>query len=1172
MICRKCGAEILDNSIRCSNCGIKVNMYCPGCHTLNHFGEKHCVNCGSELLLYCSVCGSTNIYYAENCRKCHSPLVKGAKPKLENNKDIEVVESFSSEESAYSANTPDSSVKVIVDNDENSMPVIEKTDKVYNEPDIKNVFGNEEEFIQAETDIQKQLDENCNENKPEQLIKDENITLSANKEETNAEFDELEQCFEDFSITPLDEVEYKSPEIVNEKNERVINEEINIPQNEPAESLIEDNNETPVYYQPPKIEDIKTKTIHDVSQIEIQKDAVINVANIIQNSLQKHIIALNGSEGSGKSAVLKQVSEFLSDKGYLSLYGSCTPLVQITSFGFFQDAFLRIMGFPPYANSMESFIDNFKNSDFSKVFSFLNDEDLILFLNIFYPSQKDSFENIIENKMKIFSILEKVIKSFLLNNNLIILIDNFELLDGASYDFIVHMIKNGFFNNRLKLVAAYKDNKDIKSYFELTPDEEKIFETVEIPKFNKQELLDAVEKNINIKLDDFADEDTINSLIEKSDGNAIRMEQETAFLFDKEYLKIKDDKLVVNINLKPDDKYSSFEELIKLRINTLPPNAKNVLFMAAIMGYRFATNILCLAVTQPVEKAESILNFLIKNLFIQYVDNYTCEFKSLNIWKLIYQEAVNDLLYKDNAKRLYAELKPLILSSNLQKLIACTEALTKNEEFDIWQNTANISAKLGDTNLYVIALKQCLKLINEQNINTAEDSKLRMYEEMGKLLTEKSPQEAVTYLSNVLDSYIKESNVRKIIDISSYFVKSCYLTGNYFGAVEAVDAVLDVLQNSGSNISPLDIALIKTRKLNALFNIGNSEQIINIVQEEVLPEINKNIEENILESDYKNVILNALFNSKIILAKSYLMQGNNKVNNVIAEINTDISEYDYNSAYYKLYSGIIEAFSKTMEGDILSSNEILNNISLLYKTRTMNPVLLAWWNLTSIINRILLNQNNDLKADLFELAAFANNINEHFIKNIVKLILGYILNKEGNSDKAEEIYQEQIVYFAKEKLAIGALFAWALIVKKYIEDNDFDTALNIANKALEIAQDPKINNYFFIICFQKFIAEIYSQKSDFAATKMYLEKSVVIAKQFNLKYQLIELYLANAKYTQNLMKDKKIYGKENIDIIHDMYKKAIALAKELSLQNMIEYTTKEYSTFRTYCQLNSIEI
>ena len=41
-------------------------------------------------------------------------------------------------------------------------------------------------------------------------------------------------------------------------------------------------------------------------------------------------------------------------------------------------------------------------------------------------------------------------------------------------------------------------------------------------------------------------------------------------------------------------------------------------------------------------------------------------------------------------------------------------------------------------------------------------------------------------------------------------------------------------------------------------------------------------------------------------------------------------------------------------------------------------------NIINIINRLLSCQKDDLKVDLFELAAYTNNINEHFIKNIIK--------------------------------------------------------------------------------------------------------------------------------------------------------------------------------------------
>ncbi len=1109
MICRKCGAEIPDNALRCEHCGIKVNMYCPECNTLNPFGAKNCKKCGFELIKTCPECNASNLYSANECRKCHYSF-----------DIINVVEEDAQVKEDLSIVRPFTSSDCPVDMISSTSITAEPENTDVNVEDIEKIFNVEE-----------------------------NIKVEKPKEEKK-EIDEI--LSEDIEVEPLEEIEdLKLDEAEITPQEKHC--EGNLNKETDAEEEIEDESEYEI-------------------QADIQIQAVEQIINIVKTSLTKHIIAINGPDGCGKSAVLKQVNDNLSRRGFVCLYGSCTPLLQITSFGFFQDAFLRMMGFPPYTNSTEAFIKEFKKSQFSGFFNFLNPSELNDFLNLFYPAQKDNFNNILENKNKMFSILEKVIKSFLVNNNLLIEIDNFELLDGASYDFIMYMLNKGYFNNRLKLLISYKENKSIQSYFELTSSNENIFETILIKKFTREELLKTSKSSLNIEIEKVLPEDCVNNIVEKSNGNAIRFEQETAFLTDTGYISRQEGGTFLREDKKPDITPVSFEELIKLRLNALKPAEKNVLFLAAIMGFRFAASILCLAVTMPVNKAEQIINSLINDKYIVQVDNYTCEFKSLELWKLIYQEAKSDLLYKENSERLYISLKSLILSSNLQKLISCSEALTKNELFVIWQETAGFSAKLGDTNLYVIAQKQCLKLLDEIEIENSDDLKAQIYEETGKLLCEKSPNEAITYLANVLDADIKSKNLSKIIDLSGYFVKSCYLTGNYFGAVEAVDAVVNALSNIQSDASETDIALIKTRKLKALLNIGNSEQIINLVNEEIVIELERGLNLKQLDSHYKTLLLDSWMLSKLILARAYCIQGNSQAENVVEEMKEFIAKYNHRNDYYLAQITITEAFTKTVMGDILKSGEILTSIANSYNDKTMDVEVLAQWNLVNIINRVLLGQNKDLKVDLFEFAAFANNINEYFIKNIIKLILGYVLRKEGNNVKALEIFNEQITYFAKEKVAIGALLAWALIVDISIEMGDDEKAFSTASKSLEIAQSSKINNNFFIILFQKYLAEIYIRKEDFTAAKMYLEKSLMLAKQFNLKYQLILLYVSYAKYLEELMKYKHIYSSENINMTIDMYNNAVNMSKELHLSNLIEYTTRERSSFKTFCQLHSIEI
>lgn len=1134
MKCRKCGSEISDVSIRCPQCGIKVNMKCPNCKTLVLFGENVCDKCGTELLKICPDCGSKNIYSAKVCRKCEYVFTKKEENQPE---EAQIIIDNQVE--------PIEEIEKPIDDEEK---VLQEEDPVEN--DIVHSFSSVETAYTPVSDVVSSDDEEhvtaanvdnqeINENK---LFNLDDIPLEDTSDDNNVEVVQSSDIKE--AISNIDDVDIDVPILEEYVDDNLL------------ENLENENN-----IQPNGEESLS---------LEIQPEAVKNVINVITSSITKQVIALQGPEGCGKTAILKQVGERLSSNDYLFLFGSCTPLVQITSFGFFQDAFLRIMGFPPYTKSIESFIKDFKKSNFYNSFSFLDANELNLFLNIFYPCQKDNFDNIMRNKAKMFDVLEKVIKSFSLNNNLVLAIDNFELLDGASYDFIVHLLEKGYFNNRLKLLVAYQEDKSIQTYFDVSKIDERIFEMIKVNKLSSEELMQAINKSLNIDIQEIMDKNFIDEIFEKANGNAHKIEQELALLFNCKYISLNGNDIIINEDNRPNIESISFEELIKLRLNALQPIVKNVLYMAAIMGYRFAINILLLSVAMPPEKAKTILDFLIQEQFVQQVDNFTCEFKSLTLWKLIYQEAKSDLLYKENSQRLYASLKPLLLSSNLQKLISCTEALSKNEAFLIWQNTASISANLGDTNLYIISQKQCLKIIEEQNMNDAEELKAEIYEQIGKLLCEKSPKEALTYLANVLDSEIKVGNLTKIIDLSGYFVKSCYISGNYFGAVEAVDTVISNIEQADARVSSTDIALIKTRKLKALFNIGNSEQIINLVNEEIISHIESGLAIERADIEYKSLLVDAWLSAKTILAKAYAIQGNNKVFEVISSLKQFLSKYSYNTEYYVAQIALLEAFANTVVGQIKKSNELLNAISLRTKNSQLETDLLCEWNVISIVNKLFSGERDSLKADLFELAAFTNNINEHFMKNIIKLMLGYILKDESKIQKALEIFNEQITYFAKEKVAFGSILSWLLIVQTNIELEDYDKALDIAVRSLEIAQSPKINNYFFIIYFQKYIAEIYLQKGDFTAAKMYLEKAIMLAKHYELKYQLVELYLAYGNYMEEFMKVSNNHTSESVEAITEMYNKSLSLSKELMLNNLIEKVDRAKNDFKIYCQLNAI--
>ena len=181
-----------------------------------------------------------------------------------------------------------------------------------------------------------------------------------------------------------------------------------------------------------------------------------------------------------------------------------------------------------------------------------------------------------------------------------------------------------------------------------------------------------------------------------------------------------------------------------------------------------------------------------------------------------------------------------------------------------------------------------------------------------------------------------------------------------------------------------------------------------------------------------------------------------------------------------------------------------------------------------------------------------------------------MLKDKNENKKALEILEEQVAYFAKEKIATGVLLSWYLIAEIRLITNGTQFALDIATKALDIAQGPSINNYFFISLYNKLVGEIYMAKQDFESAKVYIEKSIFIAKQFNLETNLVKSYLLYAKLYQELALPKSTMRSEYIKQSLKMFQ----LAKNVSIVNDHVYLQKlikeELSVLTSFCKLNGI--
>jgi tetratricopeptide (TPR) repeat protein len=187
-------------------------------------------------------------------------------------------------------------------------------------------------------------------------------------------------------------------------------------------------------------------------------------------------------------------------------------------------------------------------------------------------------------------------------------------------------------------------------------------------------------------------------------------------------------------------------------------------------------------------------------------------------------------------------------------------------------------------------------------------------------------------------------------------------------------------------------------------------------------------------------------------------------------------------------------------------------------------------------------------------------------------MLAKVLKENNQAKRALEILEEQVAYFAKEKVATGVLLSWYLIAEIKLITNGTQFALDIATKALDIAQSPNINNYYFIVLFNKLIGEIYLAKQDFESAKVYFKKSLFIAKQFDLEFLQVKIYLQCAKLFQELALPKSASRSEYIKQALKMFQNAknvSIVSTQTALQKNIK---EELNIFTSFCRLNGISL
>ncbi len=871
----------------------------------------------------------------------------------------------------------------------------------------------------------------------------------------------------------------------------------------------------------------------------------------IKNIDQK-IITISGESGTGKNLIIRTVANELKNANLIWFTGHCTQISQLSPLGYFQDlllTFFNINNFCPDTLQFKKSSLRFFRQDFPT----LSNNEILDLLNLLYPDNTDFYENIYINKANTFNILKKVIITILEKTKAIFVIDNFDYIDGMSFDFLKELLSDSFVLERCKFIFTTQNQKSGLGFIQTPNLEEQNYLDLSISLFTPMQIETFFKQYKDFKFG----KDFVNLATKISSGNPAILEQIVLAQLDLQ-----------NINLKQIT-YNDFDSLIKLRLEILRTTdlpAYRMLIAMSVLGTKFYPAMLESFDNNSTSEFERIIEALVNRGFITQLNNLSFEFKSFNFWRKIVSIVKNDEYFEEILNILY-EIISIYKQSTLALLGYIVQKLNNNDQaFEIWTHLMKHANYIGDIGLHIIVQKQALKLIENKAGAFFQIVKKNIYTRIGKLLEPIDHEAAFEYLQNAI-MMLDDTEETKHIELLGYLASCSMKKGNYWGAIECADSVINKLPDNMG----IEKTLIKARQISPLLKLGNYGQVINLIETEIIEEIETLIKKG---KDLKIIKINDLFEVWISIYFDYtealIFQGNNKAFDIISSIYEILDKNKISDPKFICKTHLLLALANTVKGDIKISNKILNDILNEFSLDTMDEFIVSRWNLIDILNKFFLKDYNTLHQELFDVTAYANNINDTFTKNILKTLLAKILKDNNQTKRALEILEEQVAYFANEKISTGVLLSWYLIAKIKLITSGTQFALDIANKAIDIAQSPSINNYYFIALFNKLIGEIYLAKQDFDSSKVYLEKAILICKKFDLQYVLAKTFLQCAKLYQEKALPKSAERSNYIKQALKMFqlaKNIPIVADQPALQKNIK---EDLNILTSFCKLNGI--
>jgi predicted ATPase len=260
------------------------------------------------------------------------------------------------------------------------------------------------------------------------------------------------------------------------------------------------------------------------------------------------------------------------------------------------------------------------------------------------PSELSDFQ-LLEGKHRMFETISKIIINISQKKPLVMFLDDLHWADAASLH-LLHYLARNIQDQPILILGAYRSEEVDYPLGAIHPLQEVIarlcaenlVSIIELDRLGHQQTVEMVVALLGVKN---VPKDFANLIYNETEGNPFFIKEVLRTLIEEGALSIRNGRLVLNI--KPEEIVipTSIKELIKLQLQRLDPDCREVIEYASVIGNEFNLGLLKNILAKPETELINILGKIIEAKIISNVDEkggFTWRFTHNKTHEVIYNE------------------------------------------------------------------------------------------------------------------------------------------------------------------------------------------------------------------------------------------------------------------------------------------------------------------------------------------------------------------------------------------------------------------------------------------------------------------------------------------------------------------------------------------------------